>query len=86
MTLPSKPEHNGLYIIEGVNPLIIAADFWGEGHFTAYPGDKETVALQVAFKDGKMPEYEVVGEGVCAEGSGGKTERLETQTVMELPT
>lgn len=70
VTLPSDPEGAGLYIVEGVNPLMIAADCWGEGHFTSYPGDKETVALQVPFTDGEMPEHEIVGEGVCG-GSGG---------------
>lgn len=68
VTLPSDPEDAGLYIVEGVNPLMIAADYWGEGHFTRYPSDKETVALQVPFRDGEMPEHEVVGEGVCGNG------------------
>lgn len=51
--------------------MIIAADYWGEGHFTDYPGDKETVALQIPFCEGRMPEHEVVGAGVCGPGEGG---------------
>ncbi len=31
--------------MEGVNGLMIAADVFGQGHFTEYPSDKATVAL-----------------------------------------
>lgn len=45
--------------------LIVANDIEGIGHFTEYPGEKESVALQLPFKDGIVPDYEVVGRGAC---------------------
>lgn len=71
------PENEGLYIVEGVNPFMVAIDYWGEGHFTAYPSDKDTVALQIPFADRQEPEHEVVAEGICAanerqDGRGGQ--------------
>lgn len=50
---------------------MVAADYWGEGHYTAYPSDKQTVALQIPFARGVMPEHEVVGAGACAVGARG---------------
>ena len=63
--LPADLDSDGLWIEEGVNPLIIATDTMGVGHYTDYPGDKDTVALQVPFKDGVVPEHTVVGNGTC---------------------
>jgi hypothetical protein len=51
--------------MEGVNGLIVAADVKGIGHFTTYPSDKETVALQIPFKDGIAPRHEVLKRGAC---------------------
>lgn len=51
--------------MEGVNSLIVANDVRGEGHFTDYPSDKPSIALQIPFKDGKLPEHQVIDEGVC---------------------
>lgn len=65
VTLPSDPDDPGLWIQEGVNPLIVAVDTEGPGHWTDYPGNTETAALQLPFKNGKVPEYEVVSEGPC---------------------
>lgn len=47
-------EGEGLWIMEGVNGLMIAADVVGRGHVTEYPSDKVTVALQIPFKDGEV--------------------------------
>ena len=66
VTLPDGVDK--LYIVEGVNPLIVAADVRGEGHYTEYPSDKPSVALQIPFKDGMVPEHRVVSEGVCGSG------------------
>jgi len=63
--LPTAPDSEGLWIEEGVNPLIVATDTEGIGHYTDYPGDKETIALQVPFKDGIVPEHSVVSDGAC---------------------
>lgn len=63
--LPADPESEGLWIREGINPLIVATDTMGKGHYTDYPGEKQAVALQVPFKDGAVPQHVVVGEGAC---------------------
>ena len=64
VTLPDGEDE--LFIVEGVNALIVAADVRGEGHFTEYPSDKTSVALQIPFKDDEVPDHRVVREGVCS--------------------
>ena len=54
-----------MWIMEGVNGLIIAADVYGVGHYTRYPSDKVSAALQLPFEDGRMPQHRVVSKGVC---------------------
>ncbi|KAK5194372.1 hypothetical protein LTR99_002873 [Exophiala xenobiotica] len=56
-----------LYIVSGVNPLIIAADtdMRSPGHLTFYPSDTETVAMQIPFKHEKVPEHKVLYGGPC---------------------
>ena len=51
--------------MEGVNGLLVANDVTGIGHYTDYPSDKETVALQLPFKGGKLPEHLIVHNGSC---------------------
>jgi hypothetical protein len=63
VTLPDGSDE--VWIVEGVNGLVVAADTVGEGHHTAYPSDKETVALQVPFADGKVPDHKVLKQGAC---------------------
>lgn len=68
VTLPGTPEdddENELWIVPGVNGLIIAADTVGEGHVTRYPADIPSVALQIPFTDGKPPKHRVVSQGIC---------------------
>ncbi|KAF2104676.1 hypothetical protein NA57DRAFT_51489 [Rhizodiscina lignyota] len=90
VTLPSDPQNPGLWIQQGVNPLIVAVDTEGPGHFTDYPSNVETAALQLPFKDGKVPEYDVVNEGACKrekQWSANKGERHSSeseQSVFEL--
>ncbi len=55
--------------MEGVNGLLVAADVTGDGHYTEYPSDKETVALQLPFRDGKLPAHEVLSRGACKTAS-----------------
>ena len=70
VTFPFNEEE--LWITEGINGLVVAADVRGIGHFTEYPGEEETVALQVMFRDGVAPAHEVVGRGKCgSEVRGG---------------
>lgn len=54
-----------LWILEGVNNLIVAADIIGDGHITDYPSDKTTIALQIPFKEGQVPKHRVIQQGVC---------------------
>lgn len=63
----SASAFDSLYIVEGVNPLIVAVDTdpRAPGHLTFYPSDKETVALQVPFRDGRVLEHTVVHRGPC---------------------
>jgi hypothetical protein len=63
VTLPDGSDE--VWIVEGVNGLVVAADTVGEGHHTAYPSDKETIALQVPFADGKAPDHKVLKQGAC---------------------
>lgn len=65
VTLPADPDAEGLWIEEGVNPIIVAVDTLGIGHLTAYPGNKTTVALQIPFKNGVVPEHTVIGKCAC---------------------
>jgi len=66
-TDPDSESSEGLWIEGGggVKSIIIATDTRGEGHYTAYPGEKTSVALQIPFEDGVVPEHVVVGEGAC---------------------
>lgn len=64
--LPGDPESEGLWITEGINPVIVAADTLGVGHNTYYPGDKTTIALQAPFEDEVVPEHTVVKSGACS--------------------
>ena len=63
VTLPDGSDE--VWIVEGVNGLIVAADTTGAGHHTAYPSDKETVALQIPFAGGVVPRHEVLKQGAC---------------------
>lgn len=56
-----------LYIAPRVGSLIIAVDTdtRSPGHLTYYPGDEETVALQIPFKHGNVPKHTVVHPGPC---------------------
>ena len=68
VTLPDSKDEATVF--GGENGLIIAADtadLSKEGHITTYPGDTPTVALQIPFKDGKLPEHRVLHSGPCTE-------------------
>lgn len=63
-----------IWIMEGVNNVVVAADDVGHGHYTDYPSDKETAALQLPFKDGKVPEHFILNQGACKAPSQVQTE------------
>jgi hypothetical protein len=83
VTLPYGDDE--LYIVEGVNNLIVANDVRGEGHFTDYPSDKPSIALQIPFRDGKVPEHRVVNEGACAPDSGMMEDSLAVEALVSQP-
>jgi len=63
VTLPHGEDE--AWIMEGVNGLVVATDVTGVGHYTEYPSDKETVALQLPFLNGIVPGHEVLHSGAC---------------------
>lgn len=67
VTLPDSPDD--LWITEGKDNVIIAADTRGIGHYTDYPSNKETIALQIPFKSGEVPKHSVLGQGACSKHS-----------------
>ena len=76
-----------LWIMEGVNGLMVAADIYGDGHFTEYPSDKPTVALQIPFEGGRMPKHRVVRDATCGleRSSGGEPGRSYGSNEAQLP-
>ncbi|KXT12378.1 hypothetical protein AC579_1721 [Pseudocercospora musae] len=52
-----------LWVSEGKNNLMIAADTVGKGLVTDYPSDVPTHALQIPFKEGRLPEHTVLRSG-----------------------
>ena len=63
VTLPSSSDE--AWIMEGVNGLLVATDDSGVGHYTAYPSNKDTIALQIPFKGGIIPDYTILKRGAC---------------------
>jgi hypothetical protein len=69
VTLPNGTDD--VWILEGVNQLIVAADTVGEGHFTDYPSDNVTVALQIPFANNIAPDHKVLRDGACESAQVG---------------
>lgn len=67
MSLPDGSDE--AWVMEGVNGLLVAVDVAGEGHYTDYPSDKTTIALQVPFDNGVVPSHTVVHPGACKSSS-----------------
>lgn len=65
--------------MEGVNGLLVAADAAGEGHYTDYPSDKTTVALQIPFEGGIIPSHSVAHSGSCTSPSQVISDDRETE-------
>ncbi|KAM0810352.1 putative Cupin type-1 domain-containing protein [Seiridium cardinale] len=68
VTVPDSSKDE-IWVMEGLNGLLVATDLTGRGHVTEYPSDKETVALQLPFRDGKIAEHEVLYRGACQASS-----------------
>jgi hypothetical protein len=64
VTLPGASEDD-VWVMEGVNNLLVASDLTGKGHVTDYPSDKDTIALQLPFREGRIPEHVVLHSGAC---------------------
>lgn len=66
ITIPGS--RHEAWIHGGAHGLIIAADTADVsriGHVTDYPGDTETVALQIPIADGKFPPHTRLHSGPC---------------------
>lgn len=66
ITLPNCTEE--VFVLGGKGGMIVAvdtADVSEEGHSTKYPGDEQTVAVQVPFPDGVFPPHRVLYGGPC---------------------
>ena len=61
--LPDKSEE--FWMGNGQPTYMIATDMRGVGHYTAYPSDENTLALQIPFVDGKLPEHIILHNGTC---------------------
>ncbi len=73
--LPNDQSWDAITITPGnTQQVLIAADTDARslGHLTFYPGDGETVALQITLRDGGLEElgYKVVHEGGCTGDEG----------------
>lgn len=67
LSLPEDPTTSA-YVLGGEFGLIFAADtadVSGVGHSTSYPGNTETVALQVPTLDGEIPAHSILHDGPC---------------------
>jgi hypothetical protein len=63
VTIPDSSDE--LWITEQGDQVVIANDIHGIGHDTEYPLNRDTVALQLPFKDAKVPEYRMLHMGSC---------------------
>ncbi|KAI9931312.1 hypothetical protein ASPWEDRAFT_166738 [Aspergillus wentii DTO 134E9] len=66
ITLPHSKDE--AWITGGKYGAILALDtaaVSGDGHYTKYPTDQETIALQVQLKDNKVPGHKVLHQGAC---------------------
>lgn len=66
----SRPSYKHEFTVEpaGPNQFLLALDTTGKGHWTDYPGDEETWALQIPLEEGWeeiVQGWKVVGEGAC---------------------
>ncbi|OAL23039.1 hypothetical protein AYO20_11101 [Fonsecaea nubica] len=65
---PTDPRWDTITITSGsAQQILVAADTdpRASGHLTFYPGDGDSVALQIPFRDGVVPAHTVVHEGAC---------------------
>lgn len=60
---PNSTEH--LWISQHENQVVVANDMAGAGHVTKYPLNEPSIALQLPFKRGKVPDYRVLHSGPC---------------------
>ncbi|KAI9834670.1 MAG: hypothetical protein M1826_000072 [Phylliscum demangeonii] len=66
ITIPNSTQE--VWIRPGKTGLLIAADTANvsdTGHYTVYPGNQPTIALQVQTAGGAVPEHVVLHEGAC---------------------
>ncbi|KAF9637609.1 34-dihydroxy-2-butanone 4-phosphate synthase RibB [Lasiodiplodia theobromae] len=70
VTLPHSSDE--AWVVGGGNGLIVAVDTVGSGHYTNYPTDETTIALELPFENGVPPPYEVKSQGACDSRGGSQ--------------
>jgi len=58
-------DKEGLWLIGGVNGLVVLADTKGPGHVLSYPSNGQSIVMSIPFADGVIPAYEVLHQGNC---------------------
>lgn len=64
ITLPHNDSAD-VWLVGGAGGIGFAMDTTGDGHFTQYPTDQQTVIIVAPFEGGQAPEYEVLRDGPC---------------------
>ena len=62
------PRQNVTIEVGSSSQFLLALDLLGRGHWTDYPSDEETWALQIPLAEGwdeEIGRWDVVGEGAC---------------------
>ncbi|KAI2634536.1 hypothetical protein GGS21DRAFT_518264 [Xylaria nigripes] len=84
ITLPDDPEANA-FVVGGRLGLIFAADTADvseKGHITRYPGNTETIALQIPTKDNTIPPHSVLHSGPCSSNEVAGIHDFATQKII----
>ncbi|VUC31401.1 unnamed protein product [Clonostachys rosea] len=81
ITLPVGDDE--LWIKDGENGLIVAVDTVGVGHYTEYPSEIPSVALQIPFKDGVAPTHRVIKHGPCIATDSATKDELTGEELSE---
>ena len=69
-TIPDSSDE--VWIVGGPYGMVVALDLEGPGHFTTYPSDQPSVAIQIPFESvDDIPAHRVVAPGPCHFETGG---------------
>ncbi|KAI1077723.1 hypothetical protein F5B20DRAFT_551140 [Whalleya microplaca] len=86
LSLPDDPEASA-YVLGGDFGLIFAADTADvsqQGHITRYPGNTETIALQIPTRNGTVPPHNVLHAGPCGANEVSGVREIVTQRTDDM--